>query len=336
MKRGLRAAAWLLSGWAVLMVGCGGDQPQDAGRLHDTGDEILGDPEAVVAVIDGEEITLSEVNLVTGFWYSVRSPELQGVRSRKEAQQRALDNIIDQRLLSREARRLGIAVPDSAVDAMMASWESRFADDQERDERMAASNITLPEVRASFERDQLVQALVDQTVRDTIDVSAADVRAYYENHPEYFDTTQVKVRHILIMAPQDAPPESLETARALASDLLARVRAGEDFAELAREYSDDPGSAARGGELDFTRRGQWVPPFEQAAFALAPGETSDLVRTDYGYHIIQVMDRREGYLLFNDTLAERIEAVMLRDRVQPAVDALADQLRARSQVEVRI
>jgi peptidyl-prolyl cis-trans isomerase C len=333
-RRGLWPIAALAA--AVVIHGCGGERGEQSGKLQDTGTEILGDPSAVVAVADGEKITLAEVNLVAGYWASIRSPQLQGVRSRKEAQQRALDNIIDQHVLSREAERRGMTVPDSAVAAMLANWESHFSGPEDRDQKLAANRTTLDDVRRSFLRDLLVRALVDGTIRDTIVVDTAAARAYYQANPQYFDTTQVHARHILVLVPADAQPDTVAAARARAEALLRRVRAGEDFATLASKYSGDKSSAAHGGDLGFTPRGRFIKPFEDAVFALRPGEVSDVVATPFGFHIIQVLERREGHLAYDQALAERIRAVIAEGKVQPAVAALAGRLRAAAKIEVRI
>lgn len=147
-------------------------------------------------------------------------------------------------------------------------------------------------------------------------VSDADVEQYYTDHPTDFD--EVRVRHILISTqpkeepeeeagakdakdPKDAKdkkpaekPKTLtkEEARKKAQELLDRIRKGEDFAKLAKENSDDPGSKDKGGEYDFFRQGKMVPEFDKAAFALKPGEVSDLVETQFGFHIIKLEERR--------------------------------------------
>ncbi len=326
---GILCAVWVLAG-------CGGEKKEEAKQLQDTGTQILGDPAAVVAVVNGEQITLAEVDLVTGFWISIRSPELEGVRSQKDAQRRALDNIIDQHLLSAEARRQGITIPDTSVATMMAAWESRFSGPEERDQKLAASRLTVEDVRASFTRDMLVRSLVDRTIRDTVQIAPEAPRAYFEAHPEYFDTTQVHARHILVMAPADTPADTLAAARTRAEDLLRRLRAGEDFAALAQAHSADKGSATRGGDLGFTPRGRWVKPFEDAAFALRPGEISGVVQSPFGFHIIQALERREGSLAYTEELAQRIREVLSQEKVQPAVDALAARLRAGAKIELRI
>jgi len=115
-----------------------------------------------------------------------------------------------------------------------------------------------------------------------------ELEKYYRRHLELFEIEeQVKASHILIRVPEDAPEKTVAKKRDLADEILKKARAGEDFTKLARTYSDDAGSAAQGGELGYFSRGAMVAPFEQAAFALQPGEISDIVKTPFGFHIIK-------------------------------------------------
>ncbi len=120
-----------------------------------------------------------------------------------------------------------------------------------------------------------------------------DLEKYYRRHLDQFEIQeQVKAAHILIRVDQKASAEQRAAKRKLAEKILAEAKAGKDFAELARKYSDDPGSAAKGGDLGYFPRGAMVKPFEQAAFSLKPGEISGIVETPFGYHII----KSEGYI----------------------------------------
>jgi peptidyl-prolyl cis-trans isomerase D len=133
-------------------------------------------------------------------------------------------------------------------------------------------------------------------VKKGIAVSEDDLRKYYaENEKRYTTPEERRTSHILVKADKDAPKAEREKARAKAETLLAEVRKNpQSFAEIARKNSDDEGSASKGGDLDFFGRGQMVKPFEDAAFALKPGETSGIVESDFGYHIIQVTGARGG------------------------------------------
>jgi peptidyl-prolyl cis-trans isomerase D len=132
--------------------------------------------------------------------------------------------------------------------------------------------------------EQIQQAI--ETRADAIQDLYTKLGSRY-NAPE-----QVRARHILLKVPKDATPEQVEAVRKRAEAVLARLRGGEDFAKVAKQVSEDPGSASRGGDLGFFRRGQMVKEFEEAAFALKPGQLSGLVRTPYGFHVIRVEERK--------------------------------------------
>lgn len=135
-------------------------------------------------------------------------------------------------------------------------------------------------------------ALDEAAVEAMLADQSARVRAFYDEHPERFKQPErVRARHLLIRVASDASEEDVAKARERAEAGLARIRGGEDFAAVASELSEDPGSKDRGGDLGFFTRGQMVPPFEEAAFALQVGEVSDVVETPFGFHIIKVEER---------------------------------------------
>src|SRR5271170_5486854 len=128
-------------------------------------------------------------------------------------------------------------------------------------------------------------------------VSDADVLAYYNAHQDQYQVKdQVKVRHILIAVPAGADAKTDAAAKAKAEDLLKQIKSGGNFADLAAKNSDDPGSKTAGGELGWLDPGKTVPEFDKAAFSLAPGQTSDVIKTQFGYHILQVEDKHSAHL----------------------------------------
>ena len=134
------------------------------------------------------------------------------------------------------------------------------------------------------------------TLKAGVTVSDADLKSYYDqNAARFMQKDERRASHILVAADKDAPKAEREKAKAKADGLLAELKKDPSrFAELATKNSDDPGSAAKGGDLDWFGRGQMVPPFEAAAFGLKPGETSGVVETDYGYHVIKLTESRGG------------------------------------------
>jgi parvulin-like peptidyl-prolyl isomerase len=156
-------------------------------------------------------------------------------------------------------------------------------------------------------------------------VSDAEIEQYYNDHKEEFE--EVRVRHILIgtQAPPGADPSkalSKEEARKKAQGVLERARKGEDFVKLVAENSDDPGSKSKGGEYEFSRKSGMVQAFEDASFRLKPGEISDLVETEFGFHIIKLEERRPGQATDQKTRQKIIDQ-MKQEKIEARINEIA-------------
>ncbi len=160
-------------------------------------------------------------------------------------------------------------------------------------------------------------------------VTDAEVQAYYKkNLDAYKVQDQVKVRHILISVPQGADGKTDAAAKAKAEDVLKQIKAGGNFAALAEKNSDDPGSKTQGGELGWLDRGKTVPEFDKMAFSLAPGQTSDLVKTQFGYHILQVEDKKTAHERPLAEVKPEIVPVLEQQKAGAAEQNFASQLAA--------
>ena len=158
-------------------------------------------------------------------------------------------------------------------------------------------------------------------------VTDQEVQQYYTQHQkDYQVEDQVKVRHILIKVDQSADTKADAAARQKAEDILKQLHNGGNFAELAKKNSDDPGSKEQGGELGFIKHGVTVPEFDKAAFALQPGQISDLVRTKFGYHIIQAEEKQTAHTRSLEEVKPTIVSVLTRQREAQAQQAFAQQL----------
>jgi peptidyl-prolyl cis-trans isomerase D len=169
--------------------------------------------------------------------------------------------------------------------------------------------------------------LVDQfRLRPTIEVAAADVQAYYDQHPDEFKVEeQVHARHILLRVDDR---RSDEEARAQLAAIRRRIEGGEDFAAVAREVSEDPGSKDRGGDLGFFGRGQMVPEFEQAAFDAQPGQLVGPIHSGLGYHLIEVLAHRQGGEKPFAEVEAQIRFRLQNDRAASEADARIKDLAA--------
>jgi peptidyl-prolyl cis-trans isomerase D len=159
-------------------------------------------------------------------------------------------------------------------------------------------------------------------------VSDADVEAYYKEHgAEFEEPRRLRVAHVLVRVPPVGGSEAENSAKAKVEDVIKRARAGEDFAKLAREISEDKASAVQGGDLGFVGPGELVAPFEQAAFALKKGEISAPVRTPFGYHAIRVLDVREGGKTPLKDVAPRIKETLVAQKSERAAATRADEVK---------
>jgi peptidyl-prolyl cis-trans isomerase D len=183
------------------------------------------------------------------------------------------------------------------------------------------------------EKRKVKYAVVDTAKAEAnVKITPDDLRAYYNQYrDQYRVQEQVKVSHILIKTPapgSDGKVDDKATAEALhrAEDLLKQVKSGGNFEELAKKYSEDPGSAKQGGSLGWIGKGQTVPEFEKVAFSLPKGQISDIVKSSFGFHIIRVDDKQEGHTKTLDEVKDQIEPILKRQKAQQVAQKEADDL----------
>ena len=255
-----------------------------------------------VATVDGTEISVeafdtawrntleyySDLYQQIGMDFNDVLEGVRGVLYLRELEAQVTQDLIRQAVLENEAKRRGINAP---LDEIQEEYDEQYAQyatyygDELSNVVQGALGITLVQFQQRL-RDgiatQIRSELVREAVVGVIDPSEEQLRSYYEqNIADYDQPEQVRASHILVTDPD------------LAAQLREQLLAGADFAELATEYSEDAGTQGSGGDLGWFGRGEMVPEFEQAAFSLESGAISDVVETDYGYHLIQVTDRRE-------------------------------------------
>lgn len=196
----------------------------------------------------------------------------------------------------------------------------------------ATYNNSIPEKR------KIEYALLDKSkLLAEVQVTNDDLRSYYDEHKDHYRVAEeVKVRHILIKTPSPgadgkADDKAVEEARKKAEDVLKQVKAGGKFEDLAKKYSDDPGSGKLGGDLGWIGRGRTVPEFEKAAFSLPKGQISDLVKSSFGFHIIEVEDKHEAHVKTLDEVKAEIEPLIRQQKagrlIENAGNALLEQAR---------
>ena len=201
----------------------------------------------------------------------------------------------------------------SAVKVTPQELETYFAAHQ--------ANYKIPEQR----KVKYVLVSLD-AVRPQVNVTEANVKEYYNQHQaDYRVPERVKAAHILFSTTGQTPKQAAATL-AKANSVLAQIKAGANFAAMAKQYSNDAGSAPKGGELGWIQRGQTVKPFEDAAFSMKPGQISGLIKTQYGYHIIKVEEHQNAELQPLAAVKDAIQSTLEKQQLQDAQQALAGKI----------
>jgi len=178
-----------------------------------------------------------------------------------------------------------------------------------------------------------VQKLIDNKFADKIKVTEEESKAYYnENAAMFTQPEQVRASHILVKVDPKADEATKQAARKKIEDVQAKLKNGGDFAELAKQYSEGP-SNVKGGDLGYFQHGQMVKPFEEVAFATMPGEVSDIVETNFGYHLIKVTDKKPETKTSYDEVKDKLDEYLKREKEQKEVLKYAEELRAKAKVE---
>ena len=246
-----------------------------------------------------------------------------------------LDDMIAFRLLVQEAGARKIVVPDADIDAQVAQMRSQFSSDAEFQHALAAQKVTPAKVRDNARTQLAVEKLLASEVESRIAVTPAAIADFYQKNPDKFQQgARVRASHVLISVAQNADAATKQQAKAKAEAVLAELGSGKDFAAVARDNSQDPGSAAGGGDLGYFQQGQMVPAFDQVAFTLKPGEMSGVVESPFGFHIIKVADKQAARVVPLDEAKPQIEQFLTGQNRQTQALAFVNTLRAKAKIDI--
>lgn len=273
-----------------------------------------------VAVVDGTEVKIAEVEKALGEILAQQGATLEQVPAEMKPQlyRQVLDGVIVERLVTKEAAKVEVA--DTAVTAEFERFKERFKNDEEMKAELAKGGQTPEAVRGQITRFLQQNQWIEGKIAGKIDVTDAEAQDFYKQNAEQFKTPeQVRASHILVKCEQEAKDDEVKTKREAANKILDRVKKGEDFGKLADELSEDPSAKQNHGDLDFfPRQGAMVEPFADAAFKLKKGEVADSpVRSEFGFHVIKVTDRKDPGTMAFDDAKERL-LVYLKDQKKRA------------------
>jgi peptidyl-prolyl cis-trans isomerase C len=283
----------------------------------------------VLARVNGEAVTKVDLDrMVKNMELSANKPV--PAERRDEILRQVLDQLVTYTVLSQETRTRQVQVTDTEVEGNVKQMRAQFPNEAEFNKALAARGLTIEKLRSDARVDLSINKMMEAEMATQPLPSDAQVREFYDKNPDKFET--VRASHILFKFDEKADDASKKKLLAEAEAVLKQAKGGSDFAELARKHSKD-GSAAQGGDLDFFPRGKMVPAFDQAAFALLPGQISDIVTTQFGYHIIKQTDRRPVPF---EQVSERIKQFLAEQQKQQRAQAFVESLKQKAKIEVLV
>lgn len=250
-----------------------------------------------------------------------------------EMKKNVLDNLIDTQLLSQQAEKEGIQIGDKEISDQIDSLKKRFPSEKDFEETLKKANMSENDLKSQARQELMIKKLIDQQVVSKITIADNETKAYYESNPNYFKAPeQVCARHVLIKTDPKADEATKKKAHEKILEIQKKLKEGGDFEKLAKENSDCP-SKEKGGDLGCFQKGQMVGPFEEVAFKLKPNELSDVVETQFGYHLIKVYEKKEARTIPYDEVKEKIEQYLKREQTDKQLTAYLDQLKQKAKIE---
>jgi peptidyl-prolyl cis-trans isomerase C len=295
---------------------------------------LAGQASGAALSVNGTEIARSKVQAQVDRVINQRGLNSGGITQPavyQQLQREVVEQLIVQKLLWQEAQKRQFNSSDDAVDRQLEVAKNGFDTPQAFLFQIKAGGFSERSYREDIRQRQSVQQMISTDLAPQVAVGKKDIEAFYtDNLDQMTLPEQRRAKHILVKLAGDD-----EAARKLAVEKIhliqEQLRGDADFDTLAREYSEAP-SAPQGGDLGFFGRGQMVPAFENSAFALQPGETSDIVETRFGFHVIRLEEIRETQTVSVTLASERISAYLKQAKLQEAVEELVQDLRASAQI----
>lgn len=292
-------------------------------------------PADPVAKVNGTVITRLELDRAVKVLVSQnRLPQSLPPEQQKEAESAALDQLISAELLYQAGQKAEIKDLDKQVEEKISQNRAKFPSAEEFDKALKSVEMTEKDLKEFTRKDIIITTLIEKDVVAKINISDADVKKFYDDNADKFKQEEkVRASHILIGVDSAATAEAKQKAKEKAETILKKIKAGEDFATLAKSDSTCP-SSKQGGDLGMFSKGQMVAPFEKAAFAMKPGEISDVVETQFGYHIIKVTEKKEAGATKLEEVKTKIADYLKNQKIQQQIGTYLEELKSKSKTEI--
>lgn len=289
----------------------------------------------VVAMVNGVDLLKTDLEKI----YSMISAQANmtgEAKSDKEVIEVALGELLNMEVLKQESARRNIAPSPEDIDGEMKKIRANFPDEAAFEATLKEKGLTVEGVKKSITEQISVQKMLEKEVEAKVSISAEEIKKFYSENPDYFKTEDsVKASHILIKTEEKADEKTVAEARKKIDAILATVKGGADFAAVAKEKSEGP-SGPNGGDLGYFGKGQMVPAFEEAVYKLKVGEISDVVKTQFGFHVIKLVDIKKAGTTPLSEVEESIKMFIKRQKGEEVFKEFVAKLRSSASIEKKI
>ena len=290
----------------------------------------------MIATVNGRVITKIEVaREMNSLLQQIRSevPPDQIELMKPKLWDQAVENMINFTILIQEADNENIQLDQELIDEQIEQIANQFPNFEEFHEQLVILGISEEELRKDIGENLKIETLLERQTENTPEVIERDIQEFYQDHPENFRMPErIQASHILISIDTNDTAEERSVKRQRLLQLRKEIENGGDFAHLAHEYSDCP-SKSNGGDLGLFEKGEMIKPFDDAAFQLNAGEMSDIVETEFGYHLIKVTDHQKGYSIPLKEAHDKIVSFLYRQRRKQLIDDYLLKLRNAVKIE---
>jgi peptidyl-prolyl cis-trans isomerase C len=310
------------------------DQPATVEKLA-APEKAAAETQTFIAIVNDVSIPAEELDRkmdmvkkrYTGMGVEMNPEQMADMRSR------ITDSLIEQEVLFQESVAQNISVEQAEIDGELESFKRQFPNNEAFNAQMSEMGYTEDSLKKEITRAKAIQQLIEEKIVSGISVEDEELKAYYDENADKFQVPErVRARHILAKIGQEADDAEKSAALKKIEGIKEKLNSGEDFEKLASENSDCP-SSKTGGDLDFFARGQMVKPFEDAAFAMNPGEISDIVETQFGYHIIKVEAKEPAGTVSYEEAREGLEEQFKGQKAQKTVGAYLESLKEKASIQ---
>jgi peptidyl-prolyl cis-trans isomerase SurA len=289
----------------------------------------------VVAVVNDEVITQQDVDQLLAVMYAQYSQEFKGdelLKKMEDIKKDILNQMIEDKLVLSRAKELGIKITESEINEKLDYIKRGFPSEEKFNAALETQGVTISSLKDRYKDQLMMKKLVDYEVRSKVSALPSEVNSYYEKHKDNFrEADKYKVKNILVKAKDDV---SFELAKVEIDGLYNKLQGGADFDDIARKSSQGP-NAEKGGDMGYIEKGQMLEALDNAIFRLKPGEFSEPVKSEIGYHIFKVEDIKYGKQASLEDVQKDIQMIIFQEKFKTMVGEWLSGLKKKAYISIK-